>query len=412
VIHHSRTTCRICGEETLHPFLSLGPTPLANSFLRSQEEFATEQTFPLDVSFCIKCSLVQLLDVIDPEVLFRNYIYVTGTSLTMADHHRAYAKTIVELLGLTEQDLVVEVASNDGSLLKCFQPYGVRTLGIEPASNIAELANANGIYTINQFFSSSTADEIRKKHGGARVVAANNVLAHVDDPKDFLIGCKLLIQDDGMIVVEVPYLRNLLDQLQYDTIYHEHHCYFSVTSLMRLCESAGLRLIGIDEVPVHGGSLRMYAAKRETGKSVEDVQRMILEEREAGVLQKERYTRFAGQVAQNRNQLQQILQDLKKNGKSVAAYGAPAKGNTLLNYCKIGTDLVSYTVDKSPHKVGLITPGMHLPVLPVSTLLEKRPDSVLLLSWNMATEIMSQESDYLKQGGQFLIPIPEPRVIS
>ena len=263
MIHYQRTSCRACGADRLRRFLSLGPTPLANAFLRSPNEFADESLFPLDVYFCETCSLVQLVDVIDPEVLFRNYIYVTGTSDTLAAHNIQYARTIVDLLKLGADDLVVEVASNDGSLLKCFKPYGVRTLGIDPAVNIAEMASAEGIETLPQFFNSFTAGQVRASYGRAKVVIGNNVLAHVDETQDFLRGCKSLLDENGLVVIEVPYLRDLVSQLEYDTIYHEHLCYFSVHTLIRLCDAVGLCIVRMDHVPVHGGSLRMYARPHE-----------------------------------------------------------------------------------------------------------------------------------------------------
>ena len=267
MIYHRRTTCRACGERRLRQFLSLGPQPLANSFLRSPDEFVEEARYPLDVYFCECCSLVQILDVIDPEVLFRHYLYVTGTSETIAAHNLEYAREVVETLALGAGDLVVEIASNDGSLLKCFQPYGLKTLGVEPATNISEIAVKSGVETVNKFFDSVTAEEVRRSYGPARAVIGNNVLAHVDDTLDFLRGCASLLAEDGLVIIEVPYLRDLLDLVAYDTIYHEHHCYFSATSLKRLCEAAGLVAVRIDRLPVHGGTLRMYAGLRERHES-------------------------------------------------------------------------------------------------------------------------------------------------
>jgi hypothetical protein len=411
-VHHRRSTCRGCGGRRLQRFLELGPTPLANAFLASPEEFAAEPAFPLDVYFCETCALVQLLDVIDPEVLFRDYIYLTGTSRTIAAHNRSYARTVVDLLGLQPGDLVVEVASNDGSLLRCFQPYGVRTLGIEPARNIAAMARDAGIETLDCFFGTATARAVRASHGPARAVLGNNVLAHVDDTQDFLRGAAELIGPDGLVITEVPYLRDFVDRLEYDTVYHEHLCYFSVSALMRLCEEVGLRIVRVDRLPIHGGSIRMYAGPVERhGDHAREVLALAVEEREAGLTTLPRYQRFARDVAANRDRLRDLLAALVAEGKSVAGYGAPAKGNTLLNYCGIGPDLLPYTVDKSPLKVGRYTPGMHLPVLPVETILARQPDYVLILAWNFAGEIMAQEAEYRARGGRFIIPIPEPTIV-
>lgn len=410
-IHTKRSTCRACGGSTVRPFLSLGPMPLANSFIRSADEFADEPSYPLDVYFCKDCSLVQIMDVIDPEVLFRDYIYVTGTSDTIASHNMRYAGEVADLLNLQEGDLVVEVASNDGSLLKCFKHHKASTLGIEPAANIAKMASASGIETISQFFDSSTARRIRESHGPAKAVIGNNVLAHVDDPQDFLRGCKDLLDRKGLVIVEVPYLRDLIEQLEYDTIYHEHLCYFSVTTLRRLCDAVGLSIIRIDHFPVHGGTLRMYAGGREEyGDHSTDATKWAEEESDAGLTELASYNRFAADVSKNRAAVLDLLRSLKREGNAIAGYGAPAKGNTLLNFCRIDTSLIDFTVDKNPMKVGLYTPGMHIPVLPLSTLLERQPDYVLVLAWNFAAEIMEQQREYRNRGGRFIIPISEPRV--
>jgi novobiocin biosynthesis protein NovU/D-mycarose 3-C-methyltransferase len=405
-----RTTCRVCGSGELEPILSLGPSPLANSFLRSAAEFSGEPHYPLDLFYCAQCSLLQLLHVVDASVLFRHYLYVTGTSTTMAGHNRAYAQTVADLLSLKADDLVVEVASNDGSLLKCFQPRGVRTLGIEPARNLAAVATAAGVETINEFFNRSMAIQTRAAHGPARAIAANNVLAHVDDPVDFLAGCRELLSEDGLVTIEVPYVGALLDRLEYDTVYHEHLSYFSVRSLLHLCERVGLAAVRIDRVPVHGGSLRLYLS-RSAGSHSPEVRTLEREEVAAGITGADRYHRFARDVEAGRTELVALLQGLAADGKRVAGYGAPAKGNTLLNYCGVDTRLLPYTVDRNPLKVGLFTPGTHIPVRDVSTLSKERPDYVLILAWNFADEIMDQQRAHREHGGRFILPVPRPQVV-
>jgi len=411
-VYHRRESCRACGEKSLRLFLPLGSQPLANSFLKSADEFALEQFFPLDTHFCETCSLVQIPDVVDPEVLFRHYLYVTGTSETIAQHNRAYAKSVVGMQRLSSDDLVIEVASNDGSLLRCFKAFGVKTLGVEPATNIAAMAREAGIETVNEFFNLDSARKIRGDYGPAKAVIGNNVLAHVDDTQDFLRGCKEVIGEDGLVIIEMPYLGDLLNRTEYDTIYHEHLCYFSVNSLMRLCEGAGLVIVRMDHVPIHGGSLRMHAGHKEIHQTHSaQVIAWAEEEKGKGFTSFERYEQLARSVERSRETLVSLLTRLKAEGKTVAGYGAAAKGNTLLNYCQINTDLLPYVVDKNPLKLGMYTPGMHIPVLPVSTLLERQPDYLLILAWNFAEEIMRQQSEYKGRGGTFIIPIPEVRLI-
>lgn len=411
-VHRVRHDCRGCGGTRLERFLGLGAQPLANAFLRDSADFAGEPFFPLNVWFCPDCTLVQLVDVIDPEVLFRDYIYVTGTSTTIATHNDAYADTVTDLLGLGADDLVVEVASNDGSLLSRFADRGIRTLGVEPAVNIAELARASGIETVNEFFNLGTALALRERYGRAGAVIGNNVLAHVDGTRDFLAGFRALLADDGLAIVEVPYVGDLIDRLEYDTVYHEHLCYFSITALARLCDEVGLRITRVDHVPVHGGSIRMYATPASTSAGhAPEVNDLMARERDRGLTSAATYRAFARAVERTRSELLTLLRGLREDGRTVAAYGAPAKGNTLLNYCGIGPDLVEYTVDRNPLKVGRFTPGMHLPVLPVETLLERRPDYVLILAWNFADEIMEQQRAYHDAGGRFILPIPQPGIV-
>lgn len=410
IVH--RTTCRVCGAGSLEPILALGPTPLANAFLASPHDFAAERSYPLDLYFCTGCSLLQLLDVVNPELLFRHYLYVTGTSTTMAAHNAAYARTMAALVGLGPADLVVEVASNDGSLLRCFRAHGVRTLGIEPARNIAADATASGVQTVNEFFTAALADRLRAGHGPARAVVANNVLAHVDEPRDLLAGCRALVAEDGLVAVEVPYVGELIARVEYDTVYHEHLSYFSIASLLRLSESAGLSVVRIDRVPVHGGSLRLYLS-RSARDHAPEVRAVADDERRAGLADGARYRLFAAAVQESRTRLVALLERLTAEGHVVAGYGAPAKGNTLLNYCRIDMRLLRYTVDRNPRKVGLYTPGAHIPVRDVSALSAEgsAPDYVLILAWNLAEEIMEQQRSHRDRGGRFIIPVPRAQVV-
>lgn len=411
-VHRQRVDCRACGGSELVPVLDLGLQPLANALLGDPADFVGERRFPLVLAGCAACGLPQLIDVIDPEVLFAHYLYVTGTSETMAAHNRRYAATVREVVGLGPGDLVVEVASNDGSLLSCLQVEGARVLGIEPAANIAALARERGIPTVVEFFGQGVGPAIRTEHGAARAVIGNNVLAHVDDPVAFLADARALVAEDGMVIVEVPYLEEMLARLEYDTIYHEHLCYFSVAALTRIAERAGLSVIRVDRVPVHGGSIRVYAAPAtRVAHHAPAVVAMVAAEVAAGLTDLSALRRFARAVVDSRAVLRRLLDALRVEGARVAAYGAPAKGNTLLNYCGIGTDLVAYTVDRSPLKQGLYTPGQHLPVHSAEYLLQDQPDYVLLLAWNFAEEIMTQQAEYARRGGRFILPLPVPRVL-
>ncbi|MGH9858516.1 MAG: class I SAM-dependent methyltransferase [Candidatus Acidiferrales bacterium] len=406
-----RTTCRACDSQALSPVLSLGEVPLANSYLSADQLHLPEPRFPLEIYFCESCSLLQLRHVVSPDVLFSHYLYMTGTNQTIVKHNQALAAAVSRELGLSAGDLVVEVASNDGSLLACFNKYDVRTLGIEPARNIASIARQRGIETLNEFFDQRTAEQILAEKGPAKAVLANNVLAHVDSTVEFLSACRTILAPDGRVVVEAPYLAEMLERLEYDTIYHEHLCYLSVTPLLRLFERAGLALDRVDRVPIHGGSLRLWAKHLDSSGHSESVRQMAALERDAGFHRIETYLEFARRVQHSRTQLVALLDQIHAQGKIVAAYGAPAKGNTLLCYCGITSDRIPYTVDRSPLKIGLHTPGSHIPILPVETLFERQPDFVLLLAWNFAEEILDFLKPYRDRGGRVILPIPEPRVV-
>ncbi len=406
-----RRSCRACGRSHLTRFLSLGELPLANSFLTSQQLQQPELRVPLEVYFCSDCHLVQLLHVVNPEILFREYVYRTGTNQTIARHNAALAEAVVRELGLSSDSLVLEVGSNDGSLLQCFRRLGVRTLGVEPARNIAQLAREVGIETVNEFLDARSAAEMGRRYGLADVVIANNVLAHVDPTVEFLAACKSLLKPQGRVLYEVPYLVDMLDRMAYDTIYHEHLCHFAVVPLVRLFAEAGLTLDHVDRIEIHGGSLRMWGKHANVSGPDESVQKLCEMESQAGLDRLETYQAFSHRVESNRERLRELLGGLKSRGKMVVGYGAPAKGNTLLCYCGISTDWVPYTVDRSNLKIGLHTPGSHIPVKPLEQIFQDRPDYILVLAWNFASEIMESLPGYAKRGGRFILPIPEPRIL-
>ncbi|VVB98583.1 Uncharacterised protein [uncultured archaeon] len=406
------TRCRICQSPDLYTFLRLGPTPLANSFVRPGDEAKSEPSYPLDVCLCKNCSLVQLGYVVPPEIMFRNYIYFSSTSDTIRKHFSEEAQEVLESYA-KPGELVVEIASNDGVLLKNFLGKGVRILGVEPATNIARVANDAGVETLNDFFSSKSAAEIRSEKGAASVILANNVFAHVPDLHDIVKGMGALLDSNGVIMIEFPYLADLYLKREFDTIYHEHLSYFSLKPVIHLFKSFGMEVFDAKRTPVHGGSIRIYVQKsggrhKRNSKGLEALLKM---EDEMGLYSPAAYDKFAAEVLALKKELLALLMKLKAEGKSIAAYGAPAKGNTLLNFFGIGRDVLDFAVDKSQYKQNLLTPGMHIPVYGPEMLKEKKPDYLLILAWNFADEIMRQQEGYKKAGGHFIIPIPQPRII-
>jgi hypothetical protein len=403
--------CRACGQPGLKPFLSLGQTPLANGLLRADQLDALEPTYPLDVGFCPHCSLVQLLESVPPEQLFLDYVYFSSFSDAMLSHARQLAGQMTERLHLDRNSLVVEAASNDGYLLRNYRDAGVPVLGIEPARNIAAVAqDQNGIPTVSEFFGKELADTLVADGKRADLFHAHNVLAHVPDLNGFVAGIRALLKDDGWAVIEVPYLKELLDHCEFDTIYHEHLCYFSVTALDRCFRRHGLRLVDVGRIDLHGGSLQLHLTPHCTIEAAPAVAELLAEEAAWGVDRFETYETFGRHVLALRAELRQQLQGLKERGLRIAAYGASAKGSTLLNYCGIGRETLDFVVDRSTAKQNRYTPGTHLPIHPPEYMLETMPDVVLLLSWNFADEILRQQAEYRRRGGRFLIPIPHPRV--
>jgi SAM-dependent methyltransferase len=409
--------CRSCGATDLRPVLDLGRTPLANALLTAEQLTKPEAVYPLELVFCPACALVQITETVPPEVLFRDYLYFSSFSDAMLGHARAIVERILKLQPLDANSLAVEIASNDGYLLQYYRQAGIPVLGIEPALNIARVAREQrGIRTLSDFFGAETARRLVDQGERADVIHANNVLAHVPDLDGFINGIRVLLKDDGLAVIEAPYVRDLIDRCEFDTIYHEHLCYFSLTALNYLFERHGLRIVDVEQLPIHGGSLRIFAKKKEAQpidgdhESALRVRGMLAEEAGWGVARAEFYRDFGAQVECLRRDLLQLLDKLKAEGNNIAVYGASAKGSTLLNYFGIGRETLDFVADRNPAKQGLYTPGTHLPIYAPERLLEVMPDYVLLLTWNFEEEILAQQAEYRKRGGRFIVPIPEVRV--
>lgn len=399
------TRCRSCANRLL-VVLSLGKTPLANSFVKSDEK---EKSFPLVVCICESCYLVQLGHVVNPELMFRNYLYTTGVSETFRRHFASMSTRLFAELKLTPDSLVVDIGSNDGLLLGSFKKLGCRVIGIEPASNLVSIAEKNGIPTINDFFSDSAVHAITVKYGRANLVTATNVFAHVDDVASFLSSAKKILNKDGTLVIEVPYIRRMIEMMTFDTIYHEHLSYFSALSIVNLIARNGMQVSKIEEVDIHGGSLRVFVKNRDARPTVA-VQRMVSREIAARLNNVTTYERFAQRITKSKSNLLQFLASVKESKKTIVGYGAAAKANTLLNYCGIGVDYIEYIVDDNPLKQGLFTPGTHIPVLPSSALFERRPDCILVLAWNLVDEIVTKVRQNYGQF-EFIVPLPHPRYV-
>jgi SAM-dependent methyltransferase len=403
--------CLGCGANSLRVFLDLGRTPLANSYLQAGIDYDREETFPLTVAYCENCHLVQLSATVAPEKMFSEYAYFSSYSDSFLEHVRLMAESYVKRFNLGRDSRVLEIASNDGYLLRHFKRYSIRVLGIDPARNIAAEANRRGIPTLCQFFGEGIAPDLVYEYGLANLIIGNNVLAHVPDVNGFLRATAVCLRPDGAAVFEFPYLRDLLDKTEFDTIYHEHVFYYSLSAIRNLARRAGLELFDVARQQVHGGSLRVFLQHPGARPIDSRVDQTLSEEEKAGLTGFERYVLFGGQVRALKNHLLSLLGELKRADKRIAAYGAPAKGNTLLNYCGIGRDLLEFTVDRSPHKQGMLLPGSHLPILPPEELLVRKPDYALILPWNLADEIVRQQSEYLRAGGRFIVPVPEPRIL-
>jgi SAM-dependent methyltransferase len=404
----------MCSGSSFYKFLDLSKTPPADQFLFAEQLNEPEGSYPLEVVVCETCSLVQLNYVVPPQILYCNdYPYESSTTKAGHSHWNEFAETTVRLLALKPEHLVIDVGSNVGVLLQMFRDRGTTVLGVDPAANIAEIANKNGIETLPVFFNSEAARGIVTAKGHASVITGTNVFAHIDDLRDFMVATDILLKKDGVLIIEAPYFLELLQNLEYDTIYHEHLSYLSLKPMKRFFESFDMEVFEVQRRDIHGGSFRVFVRRR--GVSERPVSGIVAEllaaEEYAKAYDHATLDQFARNVAQNRADLRRLLLDLKRSGKSIVGVSAPAKGMTLLNYCGIGADTLEFVAEKSKLKIGRFTPGGHIPVVSDEVLLERQPDYALLLAWNFAEEIMNNLKQFSDRGGKFIIPIPNPKIV-
>jgi SAM-dependent methyltransferase len=407
-------TCRFCQAPLSESFADLGMSPLSNAYLTADQLAAMERFYPLHAWVCDRCFLVQLEEFESPEKIFSDYAYFSSYSDSWLAHCEAYAHMAIQRFGLGRLSQVVEIASNDGYLLQYFQRAGIPVLGVEPAANVAEVARGKGIATEVCFLGVDSARALLARGISADLLVGNNVFAHVPDLHDFVEGLRILLKRQGVLTLEFPHLLRLMQENQFDTIYHEHFSYFSLWTARAVLTAHGLTVFDVEELPTHGGSLRVYASHTEAAaaRMTSRPDALIARERTAGIMQLSAYAAFAAQVRATRRALLRLLIDAREQAKQVVGYGAPAKGNTLLNYCGVRTDLMDYTVDRSPHKQGKFLPGTHIPIHAPERILETRPDYVLILPWNLTEEIVSQMRVVREWGGQFVVPIPRVEVLA
>ena len=402
----------MCSSTRLYKFLDLGFTPPADQFRRKDQLREPDMYYPLQVMMCEDCGLAQLSHVVSPEVLYRNdYPYESSTTQTGRRHWASFAQSVVKRLRLSDADLAVDVGSNVGVLLGAFRDNGLRVQGVDPAANIVMLARESGIDTLCDFFNDDVAQQIIEQKGQASVITATNVFAHVDDLNALMASVKLLLNERGVFIFEAPYFVNLLKQNEYDTIYHEHLSYLSAKPLQPFFAKHGMEVFDIEQSDIHGGSFRVFVGRKGQWPISAEVERLIEEEARLGIYDREALDRFAAGVRRNKMELTWLLQSIKHEGKRVVGVSAPAKGMTLLNYCRIDNDILDFVTEKSKLKIGRYTPGAHIPVVPDSELLAQQPDYALLLAWNFAEEIMRNLDEYRRRGGKFIIPIPTPRIV-
>ncbi len=403
--------CRSCGGKDGELVLDLGIQPLANNLLRPEDLGKPEPRFPLRLAVCRYCWMLQILDLVPPVDLFSDYLYFSSFSDLMLRHAREAAERYIKQFGLGKSSLVVEIASNDGYFLKNFIAAGVPSLGIEPAKNIAKVALDAGIETLVEFFGEELGKQLAGRGRQADLILGNNVFAHAPRTNDFVAGLRALLKPSGRIILEFPYALDFVEKNEFDTIYHEHVFYFSLTALQPLFARHGLSIFHVERIPIHGGSLRLFCCHEGAFPDEGSVVKLGEEERRRGVPSIRYYETFADRVSELRTALRDLIGKLKKEGRSIAAYGASAKGSTLLNYFGLGREALNFVADRSTYKQGLLTPGAHIPIVPPERLLEVRPDYTLLLTWNFADEILEQQKEYRAKGGKFIVPIPKVNVI-
>lgn len=404
--------CRFCEKSGLKIFLKLRPMPKPNAFLTSPHE--KESLYPLQICRCIFCGLVQLTHMVNPQEMFSNYLYMSSMSQMMLRHFEDSAVKLVSYNSTKDKPLVIDIGSNDGSFLKAFQRQNVNVLGVDPAKNIAKKAQNEGVPTYNDFFSKKTARHIKKKYGSADLIVGTNVFAHIDDLGDTLEGVDLLLKNNGILVMEFPYLVDLIENNEFDTIYHEHRYYFLLKPLARILRQNGFEIFDCERFSIHGGTIRLYVKRiRDTRYTVSDkVDNLYKKEIKKKMYIQKTYDDFAKRIYKMRDDLLKVLHLLKSQNKRIIGYGASAKGNVLLNFCGIGPELIDYIVDSTPHKQGLFTPGTHIPVLPEDQLLKDKPDYALLLIWNFKEEVFKKQKKFLANGSKFIIPVPRVEIIS
>jgi 2-polyprenyl-3-methyl-5-hydroxy-6-metoxy-1,4-benzoquinol methylase len=408
-----RGTCINCTTPLKHTFTDLGTSPLCEEFVKPEFANSMQHIYPLHAYVCGKCFLVQVQEYVSPEEIYADYYYFSSYSDFWLNHAKTYVEKMMADYGINQNKFVVEIASNDGYLLQYFVEHGISVLGVEPSENVARVSIDKGIPTEKVFFGSETSLEIKKKYGSADLIIGNNVLAHVPKINDFVSGVQQLLSDDGFASFEFPHLQQLVENNQFDTIYHEHFSYFSLITVNEIFADNGLKIFNVEELPTHGGSLRIYACRMDNHKCAvsKNVDRILLQEKEKGFLNLEYYTAFEERVRNTKRLILELLIRLKKEGKTIAGYGAPGKGNTLLNYCGIRTDFIDYTVDRNPNKHGYYLPGSLIPIYHPDKIRETQPDYVFILPWNLKDEIIRQMSIIGEWGGKFIVPIPEPEII-